>query len=215
DHPARLPVTAGPGARWMVAPLLNPRRLEERLGAGRERQAEMPVRLLGRHAPARRALEQAALDEERLVHLFERRPVLADSRRQGVEANGATDELADDGVEDGAVAAVQTGVVDAEGLQSLASPRQGDAVVAGDLGVVAHAPQQALRDAHGAAGAPSDLERGLVVEVEPEEGGVAPDALGKLLTRVVLEVLDDPEAAAQRTGDEAGPRRRAHEREAG
>src|SRR5439155_9062831 len=44
----------------------------------RRRVPEVPVRLRRRHAAARRALKEALLDEERLVHFLERARILAD-----------------------------------------------------------------------------------------------------------------------------------------
>src|SRR5690606_21530376 len=180
----------------------------------RRRQAQVAVGLLGGDPAPGRPLQQPPLDQERLVDLLERRPVLADGGRERVEAHRPADELRDDGVEDRAVAAVEAGVVDAQRLEGLPGARERDALVAGDLGVVADAPQEPLRDAHRAAGAPADLEGGVGVEGVAEARRVLRHALGQLLARVELEVLDDAEAAAQRPGDEPRSRGGADEREA-
>ena len=68
-------------------------------------------------------------------------------------------------------------------------------------GVVADPAEAVVGDARRAAAADGDLGGGLVVELDPQLGGVAADDLGQLLDAVEIEVLADLEAVAQ-----AGPR---------
>ena len=48
--------------------------------ARRHRESEMSIRLRGRHAAARRALQKSVLNEERLVHFLDRSRIFADRR---------------------------------------------------------------------------------------------------------------------------------------
>src|SRR5205085_1709840 len=82
----------------------------------------------------------------------------------------------------------------------------GDAPVVLDLGVVAHAPEQAVGDARGAARAPRYLARAAVVNVGVEDVGGAADDGRQLFVRVEVEVEGDAEAPAQGRGDGAGGR---------
>src|SRR3712207_1935223 len=57
------------------------------------RVSEMPIRVRRRHPPARGALHEPVLHEERLVHLLDRVRVLADRGRDCVHADRASLEL--------------------------------------------------------------------------------------------------------------------------
>ena len=54
---------------------------------GRRGETEMAVRIDGQHAAARRALEQAALQQERLDHLLDRIALLGQRRGKRVDAD--------------------------------------------------------------------------------------------------------------------------------
>jgi hypothetical protein len=53
----------------------------------------MPVRQRGGNPAARGALQEALLDEERLQHVLDRVPLLADGRREVLHADGSAGEL--------------------------------------------------------------------------------------------------------------------------
>src|SRR4030095_5975013 len=62
----------------------------------RRRQSEVTVRKRRCHAPARRALQEALLDQERLQHVLDRIALLADRSRQVVDADGAAGEFVEE-----------------------------------------------------------------------------------------------------------------------
>src|SRR5262245_32280077 len=122
-------------------------------------ETEVRARVRGRHAPARRAREESLVDQVGLDHVLERALVLADRGGERLEAGGPAVEPLDRREEQRAVEPVEAGGVDVEPLEREARPRGLDAAPGAGLhlGEVAHAPQQAVRDARGAARAPRDL----------------------------------------------------------
>ena len=85
--------------------------------------------------------------------------------------------------------------------------------VALDLGVVAHAAQQAVGDARRAARALRDARRALGVDGHAEDAGRARHDALELGDGIELEALHDAEAIAQRRGQQARARGRADQRE--
>src|SRR5690606_16303406 len=139
------------------------------------------------------ALQQAALDQERLVHLFERRPILSHGSSQRVEPHRSPHELLDDGSQYGPVTSVEAPSVDPQCIEGCPGAPERDNGIARHLRVVAHPAQKALGYPHGAPGAVAYLEGSLSVELEAKQRCVATHAESQLVARVVLEVFDDPE----------------------
>src|SRR5262245_31999315 len=81
------------------------------------RDAEVLVRALRRHAAARRAVEVALLDQERLVDVLDRAAVLADRRGERVEPDRSAAVLLDERAEQRPVHAVEARFVDLEARQ--------------------------------------------------------------------------------------------------
>ena len=112
--------------------------------------------------------------------------VSASSRDRGgdrLDADRAAVELLDDRAQDLVVDLVQPQLVDVETAQRLARDVSGDHAVRPHLGVVAHAPQQAVGDARRAARAPGDLAARLVVDWHAEDAGGALDDLAAIAPR--------------------------------
>src|SRR2546425_4796828 len=101
-------------------------------------EAKMLVRGSRGAAAARRARQEAALHEKRLVHFLQRAGILAHSRRDGGEPDGPALELLDDRLEDAAVHVVEPELVHIEPLERLAGDQGSDLAAGTDLGVVAH-----------------------------------------------------------------------------
>ena len=177
------------------------------------RDAEVAVAGLGDDAAARRAVDEAELDEVRLVDVLDGVARLADGSGECVEADGAARELLDHRAQHAAVGVVEAGLVDFEHAQGLVGDGVRDDAGALDLSDVAHALQQAVGDARRAAAAARDLERPLVLDGDVEDLGGALDDVHEGVGRVVLEARDDAEAVAQRRGEGAGLRRRADQGE--
>ena len=164
-------------------------------------------------APARRALQVALLDQVGLDHVLDGVALLADAGRDVVQAHRAAVEAVDHGFEQLAVHDVEALRVDVQHGQRLVRDVLRDVARALDVGVVAHAAQQAVGDARRAARAPRDLDAALFVHRRLEQAGAALDDARQLLGRVELQPRDDAEAVAQRIGQHAGARGRAHQRE--
>src|SRR3546814_11086883 len=79
-----------------------------------------------------------------------------------------------------------------------------DAAGGADLGVVAHAPQQAVGDARGAARAARDLSGAFRHAVDAQDLRRALHDPGQVLPAVELQPLHDADAVAPRPGQTAG-----------
>src|SRR5437764_14064427 len=103
----------------------------------------MAIRLRGRDASARGALEESVLDEERLVDLLERPHIFADGGGDGADADRSAVELLDDGLEDARVHVIESELIDLEQLQRIGGDFAIDRSASAYLGEVADASQQA------------------------------------------------------------------------
>src|SRR6185295_15589986 len=131
-----------------------------------------PLKVLPRapRGPAapRRPIEEADLKEIRLVDLLESTPVLADGRRERGQTNGSAVELLENGGEQPSIDLVETESVHLETLEGPGGSVGRDHGLALDLDEIAHAAEQAIRDARCAPRAPRDLDCAAGVETEVE-----------------------------------------------
>ena len=88
-----------------------------------------------------------------------------------------------------------------------------DASIGTHLGVVANAPQQAVRHARGATRALGDFVRSTRVHLDFQYFACAAHDHFELVDRIETQLLHDAEACAQRCGEHTQPGRRANERE--
>ena len=139
--------------------------------------------------------------------------LLGDRDRQGREADRAAAELGRDGVEQGAVAAVEPAGVDLEHLQRGGGDVGVDRPGSLHLGEVADPLQQPVGDPRRAARARGDRLRALGVDLDLEDARRALDDLREVRGAVVLEPVADAEAVAQRRGQQAGAGGGADQRE--
>ena len=188
--------------------------LEEALAVGRRLEAEMGEGVRRRHPPARRALDEAALQQVRLVDVLDRVLLLVHGHRERRQTDRAAAEAHADRVQDLAVQPVQALVVDLEHVQRGVGGRGVDRAVAVDLRVVADALEQAVGDARRAARALGDRPR--AVQVRPATSStpalratIAASSSGAVEVEPVL----DAEAVAQRRRQQAGAGGRADQRE--
>jgi hypothetical protein len=93
-----------------------------------------------RHPTARRAHDETLLDQERLDHVLDRAALLAERRREALDADRAAVELLDDRQQQLAVHDVETERVDVEHVERRLRDFVGDAPRRLDLRVVPHAP---------------------------------------------------------------------------
>src|SRR5207253_658791 len=127
------------------------------LGGGRRASAEQAGRRIahgrlqtkvvpggpGGHPPARRAHEQADLEQEGLVHVLDRLRLLAHGDGEGADADRSPAEVAAEGGEDGTVDLVEPQGVDAERGETGVGRLLVDDAGATHLGEVTDAPQEA------------------------------------------------------------------------
>src|SRR5581483_3341776 len=160
----------------------------------------MPAAEIGDDPPTRRPLQEAELEQIRLVDIFDRLCLLAEGDRERRQPDRAAAELLDHGAQELTVEALETGTVHLEQCERL-------------LGDVAHAPQDPVRDARRAARACGDELGRIAVDLDAEDVRRAADDRRQLLGLVQVEPEREPEAISERRGEQTGPRRRADERE--
>ena len=124
---------------------------------------------LGDDPPARRALEEAELEQVRLVDVLDRVGLLAERDGERREADRAAAELLGDRRQQLAVDALEPAAVDLEQLERLAGDVVRDLAGVAHLGDVAHAPQDPVRDPRRAARAARDLVGGVVLDLDVED----------------------------------------------
>src|SRR5690606_41039304 len=111
-----------------------------RTGAARHRQAEVAPGRDRRDASARRALQEALLDQVRLEHVLDRVAFFADRRREVVEPDRAAGELLDHRQQQLSVHDVKADRVDVEIAQRVIGERRVDPALHLDLRTAANAP---------------------------------------------------------------------------
>src|SRR5215471_8289591 len=104
-------------------------------------EAEVAVRAPRRHASARRAVQKAVLNEERLVNIFDGVFFFADRGSNTANPDGASAELVDDGEQQFSIDLVESVFVDLEHLQRRVGNVERDFPVRTNLCVVTDAPQ--------------------------------------------------------------------------
>ncbi len=164
-------------------------------------------------AAARRALQVALLDQERLDHVLDGVAFLADGVRQVLHADRPAAEFLDHGKQELAIHHVHAERIHVKHLERRVGDAFRDRAVGLDLRVVAHAPQQAVGDARRAARAARDLGAALGRQVHFQQPRRAVHDGGELGLAVELEPRDDAKAIAQRIGEHTGARGGADQRE--
>ena len=165
-------------------------------------------------ATAWRAHDQPLAHEVGLGHGLHCLWLLPHAHRQRGQPHRASPEAGAQGLQDGAVQAVQPEGIDLEDLQG--GPRSLQVQVPGsavDLGPVLDPAQQAVGDTRGTTRAASQLRTGLRLQLHAQQPGRAGQDPGELGGTVVLQMAGETEAVAQRRGKEAGSGRGAHDGE--
>src|SRR5690348_11015949 len=161
--------------------------LPEELRVVGSRDADVRAAERRDRAAARRALDEAELQEVRLVDVLDRLLLLTERRGERAEADRPAVELHGDRVQEVARLAVEALRVDLEQLQRLARNRRRDRALVPHLSDVAHTPEDPVRDARRAARARRDLRRSLGSDVDGEDAGTAVHDRGELPGLVVVE----------------------------
>ena len=145
-----------------------------------------------------RSLQQALLEQERLVDVLDGLGLLGHRDRERAEADRLARERRAQRVEDRPVDLVEPTLVDLEQGQGGAAPSARHRAVAAHLGVVAHPLEQTVGDAWRAPGAAGDLACSFAIERHAEDAGGALEDRDQILGLVVVEAGDEAEAVAQR-----------------
>src|SRR4051812_5790912 len=177
--------------------------------AGRLRgrlEPEVAVGPFGRAAAPGRPLEQATLEQVGLVDVLDRVRLLGDGDGERGEADRAAAEVGADRGEDLTVETVQPLVIDLEEVERGACRAGVDVPAPVNLGVVAGALEQPVGDAGSAARALGDRPGAGRLDLDPQHARGADDDPRQVAATVVLEPVLEPEAVAQRRGQQPGAR---------
>src|ERR1043166_5265986 len=136
-------------------------------------EAEVAERMSGEQPPARRALHEALLDQERLDDLLDRVARLGERRRNGLDPDRSAAVIERDQREVAPIHGVEAGGVDLERVERLVGDRAVDRRGSVDMREVAHALQQPARDARRAARATRDLVGALGRDLDAEHARAA------------------------------------------
>src|SRR6266446_5185669 len=169
--------------------------------------------MMGKHAAARRALDQSLLDQVGLDHFFYDVALVGERRRNCLGTYWAATIILGDAAQVAAIHCIEPAGIDLEPVQGGVGGPRVDAGETVDRGEVAHAAQEPRCDAGCAARAPSDLHRTIGGKLHAEDPTAPADDALELLRFIKDEAQRDAEALAQGPRDEAGAGRRADEGE--
>ena len=176
-------------------------------------ESEVLVGQRRRLAAAGRALEEALLDQERLVDLLDRPGLFAHGRGHGVQTHGTAVEFLDDRSENLVVHLVQSARVDVQRREGDARDFQVDVPFALDHCEVAHAAQQGVGDTRRAARTQGHFVGRVVVDRDVEDARRASHDAREHRGVVVFEVALDAETRPEGRSQQAAARCGADERE--
>ena len=185
--------------------------LEQAVGLCRRTQV-LAAESSDRPAP-RRPLEEAELEEIRLVDVLDRVRLLSKRNRERRETHGAATELVGHGREQLAICALEARLVDLQQLERLSRDVEGDRARVADLGNVANPAKDSVRNPGRSASSSCDLVSGAGVDLDAEDPRRAAHDRRELLPFVVPEPEGHPETVAERRREQTGAGRRPHERE--
>src|SRR5262245_42876970 len=108
------------------------------------------------HSASRSALDESALDEIRLVHVFQCVAVLAERGGDGIDSHRASTVIVDKYFQEPAIGGIQSGGVDLISFQGFASDRFIYSGMTFELRIVADQPHQAVGDSGRSSAARGD-----------------------------------------------------------
>ena len=164
-------------------------------------------------AAAGGADDEALLDQVGFIDLLEGSLVLADRRRDRIGADRAALEGRDDGLQDLVIDEVEALRVDVEFVEGVLGNLEVDGAVPDDLGEIADALQEGIRDTRRSAAPQRYFPRRIVADRDIQDIGAALDDLDEFVGAVVLQRAVDAETLAERGCQQAAPGRRADPRE--
>ena len=167
------------------------------------------------HPAARRAGDEALLQQIRLDDLLDGVARLRQPRRDGLDPDRPAGIIDGDQPQIAMIERIEACAVDFELRQRAVGDSGIDRARALDRGEIAHAAQQPSRHARRAARAPRNLARAFPRQRKPEQPRPAPHDLLQLVDAVEFEPDGNAEALPERRRQQAGARGGADQREAG
>jgi hypothetical protein len=161
----------------------------------------------------RGAFDVALHDQVGLVDLLDRPRFLPDRHGKAVHTDGASIEKPDDCLEDALVHFIKAVGVDVEHGKSVGGGLGGDAPSGPHQSVIAHPPQEVVRDAWRSARPFGDFQIGSLLQRASEQARASRDDRGEHLGRVVVQPTIHAETRAERITDHSRARRRPNESE--
>src|SRR5437762_2635691 len=193
---------------------LDPMSLKKVNGSSRrDRLLKVFVRRVVRAPPALRAADEPLLQQVRLNHVHERLDFFVERGGERVHPDGPAVVLPDDGEQEVAVEVVEALFVHTFERQRFARDAGGDGGNRFDLGVVANAAQEPVRDAGRAARAPGNFDGSGFVQRGGENLRRALDDFLQVLDGVEIQMIKKAEAIPQGAREAPGARRGAEKRE--
>ena len=173
----------------------------------------MPVGQFGDFATARSAFQEALLDQEGFVDLFDGAGIFADGSGDGGEAHRATLELIDDGQQDTIVDQVEAISVDIECFEGSASDGEVDMSRTSHHCEISHTAQQRVGDTRSAAAAECYLAGGIIIDADAQKPRRSLHDGQQEGMIVIFQVTLYAEASSQRRCQTPRPGRGPHQRE--
>jgi hypothetical protein len=153
------------------------------------------------------AINEADAQQVRLKYIFQRVGRLTEQRRHCSHTDRSPIELVDHDGQQLAIGCVKARLIDLQALQCLRRRLNGDVRGTSYLHLVAHAAQEAVRNARCSATARRNERSGISGDLDPENAGRAADDCSEIRVVVKVEALHSTEAIAERRGEHANPRR--------
>ena len=157
-----------------------------------------PEGMRRQHAAARRAVDEAQLDQEGLDDLLDRVARFRQRGGDGVDADRPAAEIDGDAGEIAMVERIEAAAVDLEIAQRPVGDALSMTFAPADGGEIAHPAQQPAGDARRAARAARDLARPLLRHGDLQHPRAAPDDVEQFVLRIEIEPHRNAEAIAQR-----------------
>ena len=164
----------------------------------------------GRDTPARgRPREEPDFQQIRLHHFLQRLRLFIQRRGQGLDADRAAPVDRRDRPQKIPIQGIEPMIVHAFKREGLGRHSFGDHPIRPHLSVVAHAPQQPVGDARGAARPARDRRRAILRDGDAQDRGRSPHHHDQIVYREEVQMVEDPKTFAQRGRQQPRPRRRA------
>ncbi|MNJ56341.1 hypothetical protein D3C77_518810 [compost metagenome] len=129
--------------------------------------------------------------------------LLADGRRQAVDAHRTAVELLDHGQQQAPVLMIEATFVDIQQVERHVGDGLGDMALATYFGKITHTAQQAVGNSRRTPRTPGDLESSIIFDRQAKNAARATDNGGQVFGVIELKTLDDAKAVAQGVGQHA------------